>query len=226
MQTMKLSDSTVDILKNFSVINPNILFKRGNTLNTIAEAKNIMASAKISEEIPTEFGIFDLTQFLSTVSLLENPDLEFTENSVLVRDGNASIQYYYSSPEVLTVPTKTVNMPNPDVVFNLPSDTINKIKRASSVLGHPTLQITGAKGRITLQIVDLKNPTANKYSIVIDEKNACNEVFSFVMVIGNLKMMAGDYVVSISSKLISHFKNTSTPVEYWIALEKTSTFGK
>ena len=223
---MKLSVSTVDILKNFSAINPNILFKRGNTLNTIAEAKNIMASAKISEEIPTEFGIFDLTQFLSTVSLLENPDLEFTENSVLVRDGNASIQYYYSSPEVLTVPTKTVNMPNPDVVFNLPSDTINKIKRASSVLGHPTLQITGAKGRITLQIVDLKNPTANKYSIVIDEKNACNEVFSFVMVIGNLKMMAGDYVVSISSKLISHFKNTSTPVEYWIALEKTSTFGK
>ena len=223
---MKLSDSTVDILKNFSAINPNILFKRGNTLNTIAEAKNIMASAKISEEIPTEFGIFDLTQFLSTVSLLENPDLQFTENSVLVRDGNASIQYYYSSPEVLTVPTKTVNMPNPDVVFNLPSDTINKIKRASSVLGHPTLQITGASGRITLQIVDLKNPTANKYSIVIDEKNACNEVFSFVMVIGNLKMMAGDYVVSISSKLISHFKNTSTPVEYWIALEKTSTFGK
>lgn len=223
---MKLSDNTVDILKNFSAINPNMLFRPGSTLSTIAEAKNIVASAKISEEIPTEFGIFDLTQFLSTISLLENPELEFTDSSVMVRDGNASIQYYYSSPDVLTVPNKSVNMPSSEVVFNLSSDTISKIKRAASVLGHPTLQILGSKGKITLQIVDLKNPTANKYTIVIDEKNACNEVFSFVMVIGNLKMMAGDYVVSISSKLISHFKNTSTPVEYWIALEKTSTFGK
>lgn len=223
---MKLSDNTVDILKNFSVINPNMLFRPGSTLSTIAEAKNIVASAKISEEIPAEFGIFDLTQFLSTISLLENPELEFTDSSVMVRDGNASIQYYYSSPDVLTVPNKSVNMPSSEVVFNLSSDTISKIKRAASVLGHPTLQILGSKGKITLQIVDLKNPTANKYTIVIDEKNACNEVFSFVMVIGNLKMMAGDYVVSISSKLISHFKNTSTPVEYWIALEKTSTFGK
>lgn len=223
---MKLSDNTVDILKNFSAINPNMLFRPGSTISTIAEAKNIVASAKISEEIPSEFGIFDLTQFLSTISLLENPELEFTDSSVMVRDGNASIQYYYSSPDVLTVPNKTVNMPNADVVFNLSSDMISKIKRAASVLGHPTLQILGSKGKITLQIVDLKNPTANKYTIVIDEKNACNEVFSFVMVIGNLKMMAGDYVVSVSSKLISHFKNTSTPVEYWIALEKTSTFGK
>jgi hypothetical protein len=223
---MKLSDNTVDILKNFSAINPNMLFRPGSTISTIAEAKNIVASAKISEQIPSEFGIFDLTQFLSTISLLENPELEFTDSSVMVRDGNASIQYYYSSPDVLTVPNKTVNMPNAEVVFNLSSDMISKIKRAASVLGHPTLQILGSNGKITLQIVDLKNPTANKYTIVIDEKNACNEVFSFVMVIGNLKMMAGDYVVSISSKLISHFKNTSTPVEYWIALEKTSTFGK
>ncbi len=223
---MKLSDNTVDILKNFSAINPNMLFRPGSTISTIAEAKNIVASAKISEQIPAEFGIFDLTQFLSTISLLENPELEFTDSSVMVRDGNASIQYYYSSPDVLTVPNKTVNMPNADVVFNLSSDMISKIKRAASVLGHPTLQILGSKGKITLQIVDLKNPTANKYTIVIDEKNACNEVFSFIMVIGNLKMMAGDYVVSVSSKLISHFKNTSTPVEYWIALEKTSTFGK
>jgi hypothetical protein len=223
---MKLSDNTVDILKNFSAINPNMLFRPGSTISTIAEAKNIVASAKISEQIPAEFGIFDLTQFLSTISLLENPELEFTDSSVMVRDGSASIQYYYSSPDVLTVPNKTVNMPNADVVFNLSSDMISKIKRAASVLGHPTLQILGSKGKITLQIVDLKNPTANKYTIVIDEKNACNEVFSFIMVIGNLKMMAGDYVVSVSSKLISHFKNTSTPVEYWIALEKTSTFGK
>lgn len=222
---MKLSETTIDILKNFSAINPNMVFKEGATLATIAEAKNIMASATIEERIPREFGIYDLNEFLSTISLVENPDLDFGKDSITVSDGNASIEYFYSSPEVLTAPTKTVTMPKADVKVILTADTINKIKKAAAVLGHPTLQISGKNGVVSCQVIDLKNKTANKYSIVVDEKNACKEVFSFVIVIGNLKMLPGDYTVSISSKLISHFKNATTPIEYWIALEKDSTFG-
>jgi len=222
---MKLSETTIDILKNFSAINPNMVFKEGTTVSTIAEAKNIMASATIEERIPREFGIYDLNEFLSTISLIENPTLDFGKDSIAVSDDSSSIEYFYSSPEVLTAPTKNVTMPKAEVKVTLTADQINKIKKAASVLGHPTLQFSGKGGVITAKIVDLKNTTANKYSVVIDEKNACKEVFSFVIVIGNLKMLPGDYTVSMSSKLISHFKNNSIPVEYWIALEKDSTFG-
>ena len=221
---MKLSENTLDILKNFSVINPNMLFKPGQTLSTIAEAKNIMASAKIEESIPSEFGIYDLTEFLSTLSLTQEPELEFLEDSLTIREKNASIRYFYSGKELLTVPTKNVTMPKAELQISLTEDDLNKVKRAASVLGHPNLEIAGKNGIISLQVVDPKNPTANKYSLVIDENNACKETFSFIVVIGNLKIIPGDYVVSISSKLISHFKNTSVPIEYWIALEKTSTF--
>lgn len=222
---MKLSETTIDILKNFSAINPNMVFKEGNAVATIAEAKNIMASATIEERITREFGIYDLNEFLSTISLISDPTLDLGKDSITVRDDSSSIEYFYSSPEVLTAPTKNVTMPKADVKVTLTADQINKIKKAASVLGHPTLQFSGKNGVVTAQIVDLKNKTANKYSVVIDEKNACKEVFSFVIVIGNLKMLPGDYTVSMSSKLISHFKNNSTPVEYWIALEKDSTFG-
>ena len=221
---MKLSETTIDILKNFSAINPNMLFRPGQTIGTIAEAKNIMASAKIEENIPSEFGIYDLTEFLSTLSLTQDPDLEFHEDSLTIREKNASIRYFYSSKELLTIPTKNVTMPKAELQISLSEDDLNKVRRAASVLGHPNLEITGKDGVINLQVVDPKNPTANKYSLTIDENNACTATFSFVVVIGNLKMLPGDYVVSISSKLISHFKNTTTPVEYWIALEKTSTF--
>lgn len=222
---MKLSEITVDILKNFSAINPNIAFKEGSSIATIAEAKNIMASATIEERITREFGIYDLNEFLSTISLIENPNLDLGSNSITASDDLTAIEYYYSSPEVLTVPTKQVTMPKAEVSFTLTADHITKIKKAAAVLGHATLQFSAKNGVITAKIIDLKNSTANKYSVVIDEKNACKEVFSFIIVIGNLKMLPGDYTVSMSSKLISHFKNNSVPVEYWIALEKDSTFG-
>lgn len=222
---MKLSEKTLDVLKNFSAINPNMVFKPGKTISTISEAKNIMANATIEDEIPTQFGIYDLTEFLSALALVNDPELEFKSDSVVINDGATSIRYFYSAPELLTAPTRQVNMPKPEVKLTLTADVINKIKRAASVLGHATLVIDGASGKITISVLDMKNTTANQYTILVDKDNACKSNFSFVMVIGNLKMIPGDYEVSISSKLISHFRNTNAPVEYWIALEKNSVFG-
>ena len=221
---MKLSEDTVNLLKNFSAINPNMVFKAGNTINTISEAKNILATAQIAEKFEKTFGIYDLIEFLAAVSLVEDPELTLNESSITIRDGVTSIEYFYSEPSILTSPAKMVTMPKPEVVLNLSADVINKIKRASAVFGHASLAITGDKGRVSVSIVDPKNPSANTYSILLDEANDCKESFTFVMAIGNLKMLPGDYTVEISSKLISHFKNNSTPVEYYIALEKTSTF--
>lgn len=221
---MKLSENTISLLKNFSGINPNMVFKAGNSIATIAEAKNIMASATIAESFPREFGIYDLNEFLSAISLIDDADLDFGQDSITISNGKTSVQYFYSSLELLTSPSKQVSMPNPELTFTLSESIINKIRKASAVLGHGTLEIKGNKGQIIINLTDLKNASANKYSIVVDENNACREVFSFILVIGNLKMVAGDYTVEISSKLISHLKHTTLPVEYWIALEKTSTF--
>jgi len=201
-----------------------MVFKPGSSIATIAEAKNIMASATITESFPQEFGIYDLNEFLSTLALVENPDLSFSEDSITIKDGKTSIRYFYASMDLLTAPSKQVTMPNPEVSFILSEDVLNKVKRASSVLGHANIEIKGENGKIIVNLTDAKNASANKYSIVVDENNACKEVLSFILVIGNLKMVSGDYTVEISSKLISHLKHTTLPVEYWIALEKTSTF--
>lgn len=221
---MKLSENTINLLKNFAGINPNMVFKPGSSIATIAEAKNIMASATITESFPQEFGIYDLNEFLSTLALVENPELSFSEDSITIKDGKTSIRYFYASMDLLTAPSKQVTMPNPEVTFILSEDVLNKVKRASAVLGHANIEIKGENGKIVVNLTDAKNASANKYSIVVDENNACKEAFSFILVIGNLKMVSGDYTVEISSKLISHLKHTTLPVNYWIALEKTSTF--
>ena len=77
---------------------------------------------------------------------------------------------------------------------------------------------------LSLSVVDSQNATSNAFSIDVSG-DFTDDNFNFIFNIANLKMIPGDYEVGISSKLISHFVNKEMGIEYWIALEKTSTFG-
>ena len=70
---MKLSTQTISILKNFGAINQGIFFKKGKTLKTVSSHKNILAQANINEEVPAEFGVYDLNNFLSVISYFFSP---------------------------------------------------------------------------------------------------------------------------------------------------------
>jgi hypothetical protein len=219
-----LSPDTLSILKNFATINSNLVVKPGEPLSTISEAKNIMAIATIVEAFPQQFGIYDLTGFLSAIDLVGEPDLDFSEDSVVLSSGKSKVKYRFADESILTTPSKKINMPNADVTVEVTADSLNKIRKAGGALGHSVVSITGKDGVISLAVLDPKNPTANSFSIVIDDNNASKASFDLQFLISNLKVIAGNYVVEISSKLISHWKNQSVAVEYFIALEKTSTF--
>jgi hypothetical protein len=142
-----------------------------------------------------------------------------------VASGDQRIQYYYAETDILTQPTKDITMPNAEVGINLSEAILDKIKKAAAVLGHLELSISGDGGVITAKVLDVKDATANTFDIIIDRDNACKETFNFVVNIPNLKLLPGDYYVSISSKLISNWQNTNYPVEYFIALERSSSYG-
>ena len=139
---MKFSKQTFEILKNFSTINSNILVKPGNKIGTISPSKNLMAEAVVAEEFGVEFGIWDLSKFLGTISLFQDPEFEFEEKYVLVKSSTGScVKYYYSEPSLLTVPQNKIAMPDTVISFNLPQSTFNEIQRAGSVLQLPDLAI-------------------------------------------------------------------------------------
>lgn len=222
---MILSDNTLEVLKNFASINPNLVFKPGQRLSTISEAKTIMAKAEIVEDFPQEFGIYDLNEFLSVYGLIEDATLEFGDKSVTIKnDESKRIQYYFSEIDILTQPSKDITMPDAEVGINLTDDTLKALKQASSVLGHTDLALVGEGGVITAKVFDEKDATSNTFELTLDKDNACKNDFNFVVNMPNLKLLPGDYFVSISSKLISNWTNNDYPVEYFIALEKTSTF--
>lgn len=224
---MELSNYTMQALKNFASINSNLVIQQGNTIMTMAEAKNVLAMTKTSEVFPQEFGIYDLQEFLNVLGLVNSPRLRFEQEYVLVGDttGRTQIKYFFSDTEMLTSPTKPIEMPDPEVTFVLDQSTINNLKRAASALGHSEVSITYVDNVIRLSVLDSENSTSNTYSIDVDGESSLKSC-NFVININNLKMISGDYNVSISTKLISQFTNTNEELDlrYWVALEKSSTF--
>lgn len=222
---MKISKETLDVLKNFSAINPNLVIEQGNKLSTIAEAKNIMASCEVAETFDKDIGIYDLNEFLSALSLIEDPEFVFGDQSVSIKSDFTSLTYRYADRSILTSPEKGVNMPEADVNVQLSAEVINHIRRAGAALNHPIVSITTNANdtKLYLQVKDPSNSSSNIFQHEIDANYDADSTFDFQFLISNLKLIGGDYEVSVSSKLISHWKciNNSS-VEYWIALEKTS----
>jgi hypothetical protein len=222
--TVKLSKETLNIFKNYSTINSNILVNPGNTISTVTPAKNLMAEAKVAETFDVEFGVWDLSKFLGTISLFQDPDFEFNKKFVLIRSGTGScVKYYYAEPSLLTVPTKKVQMPETVVSFNLTESSFSEIQRASSVLQLPDLSIQSKDGVILAVVIDGSDPSSNDYSIELG-LNETGANFDFRFKIENLKFIPGDYTVNITEKIVSEFVNTSVDLTYWVALESSSTY--
>lgn len=226
---MKLSNETISLLNNFSSINSNMLFKPGTKIATMADTRNLFAEADITEDFGQEFAIYDLKEFLSAIDLINDGDIEVDSsgNFVNVHNKQTSIVYYTTDKENITVPpAKGIKMPDPDVTFVLSPENVSAMRKAAGVLGHANVSIVGNAGVIKLSVYDKKESTSNRFDIVIDENNDCKESFEFVLIIGDLKIISGNYKVELSSKLITKFTNQDIPVCYWIAAEKTSTFGE
>ena len=224
---MKLSESTLSLLKNFSTINQSILFKQGTKLRTISVMKNILAEATVSEELPKDFGIYDLGQFLNGLSLHNSPELDFQEdNHVVIKEGRSRSKYFFADPQVIvTPPEKEMTLPSEDVSFELSTDQLDKLLKAAAIYQLPDLAVVGGNGVVKIVVRDKKNDTSNDFAITVGEtSNYFCKNFSFNFKVENIKILPGNYEVVVSQKLLSRFKSKNQDLTYFIALEPDSTF--
>lgn len=218
---MKLSKETIAIIKNFAGINSNLLLKQGNKLATISAQKNVMADVTVSETFP-DFGIYDLNEFLGAMSLFDDPELTFEDKVCKITQGNMSIKYYAADATVLTAPSKPITFPEAEINFDLSNQMLTMIQRTASVLKASDVSIVGSDGKITLVVGDKKNATGNSFSEPVGNTD---KSFKVNLKVENLKMIPGDYTVSVSSKKISRFKSsTNGDLVYYVAVEADSTF--
>ena len=223
-EPMKLSEKTLTLLKNFSTINQSILFKKGNSLRTISVMKNILAEAQIDEDLPKDFGIYDLNQFLNGLGLHQSPELDFQDDSyVLIKEGKMRSKYFFADPNVIvTPPDKEITLPSEEASFELSTSQLDKLLKAAAIYQLPDLSVVGGDGVVKVLVRDKKNDTSNDFSIVVGETES---TFSFNFKVENIKILPGTYRVDVSQKLLSRFTCQNYALKYYIALEPDSTFG-
>ena len=231
---MKLSEKSRKLLDNFSDINQSILFKSGNKLRTISVMKNILAEATITEELPKDFGIYDLGQFLNGLSLHTNPELDFSnDNHVIIREGKMRSKFFFADPKVIiSPPEKPLALPSEDVTFELSTEQLDKLLRAAGIYQLPDLSVVGENGVVKILVRDKKNSASNDFAITVGETE---DTFTFNFKVENIKIPCDNaslraclpdaYSVIVSQKLLSCFTSTHNDLTYYIALEPDSSFG-
>jgi hypothetical protein len=225
---MKLSNDTLNILKNFASINTGIVFHQGKTIKTISGNKNILAEATITEEIPVEFGVYDLNNFLTVLSLhKEDPVIDFGDKMAVISglSGRSKLNYRFCDPTmVVAPPAKPIAMPDAEIAFELSDSDLEWVIRSSSVLSSPNIAVVSDGSKISLQCFDATNDAASTNTLDVTDGNG--DRFKMIFKTEALKMIPGSYDVRVSSKGVSHFRNKAKDLQYWITTEAGSTYSK
>lgn len=218
---MKLSKETLALIKNYASINSNLLLKAGNKLSTLAVGNTIMSTVTVAETFPSEFGIYDVNEFLGALSLFEDADLDFSDKYVTISQGKGSIKYFAAAESAMVVPKKDITFPDAEINFTLDANVYSMILKTAPLLKSSDVSFVGNGSTISVVVVDKKNQTGNAYNY---ELGTTTLNFKVNLKIENLKMLPGDYDVSISSKKISRFKAKGSDLVYYVAVEADSAF--
>ena len=218
---MLLSENTVSVLKNFNSINTGMFFKKGNVLRTVNGGKTIMAEAVIDEEIPSDFGIHELSQLLAIISLHKTPpELLINHNDLVIKsvDGKSKITYRCCSAEMIKVPPdKNLVLPTKDLTFTLNSEDLEWIIKSSSVLAAPNIFIRSQDGKLQIGAYDSQNDSAHTDTVTLQDYSGDPLLVTFKT--ENWKLVPGTYTVTLSTKGMAHFQHTERKIQYWLALE-------
>jgi len=216
---MKISKDTLDVLKNYASINTNILVREGSTLATISTGKNIFSRTTVKETFDREFAIYDLNSLLALLTLMEDTDVEFGDESITISKERSQFEYYYADPSIIvSAPDKTIEV-DKHYSFELTENEVGMIMKAASVVAAPMLSVVAKDGKVTLSVGDPATPRSNTFRHVIGESNL---EFDCRLAIENFKVIPGDYSVTLSQKKFMHLTNKANDLQYWLALEPSS----
>lgn len=225
---MKLEGRTLQILKNFSTINPSLQFKQGSFITTISPLKTVMAKAAIKEHIPHTFAIYELSRFLGVLSLFESPNITLEDKYLVINSEGKQVQYTYADPKLIVVPgDKEIKLPESEISFTLESQVLQQVLKAMGVLGLPEIAVTGENGIIHIQALDSKNPSSDTYSVKIESpiyNVDAQAKFKMIFLAENIKILPETYRMSISSRGLAHLQGND--IEYWITTESSSSYHK
>jgi len=214
---MKLSEYTLSVLKNFANINSGVVLRPGNVQKTMSDEQSILVEAELEEAFPQDFGVYDLNQFLGNISTLGDPELEFHDKWVNLKDSDLTVKYFGCDASLIkSPPAKGLTLDNPDVTFDLTNATLSKLLKLASMNVLPHLSIVGENGELLIKTHEKGNDTSNSVESVNIGKTDKTFVASFKT--ENIKLLPDDYTVDIKLGAFAKFTSKTKKITYFIAL--------
>jgi len=228
--TIELCEETLEIMRNFSTINPSIFIRAGDIMDTLSISNQMMGRAQVPEIFPVDVPIYDFVKFLNQLKLYSQPVLVFDgdkPNCVFIKDidperNDASTKWVFSDPKTIHKPLKSLGIPKPDIRFDVPKDKLEVLVKAAQIFNFENIRVQRiADDAISITVIDLDDVEGTHYRFTLPaEIDTVMGDFNIVFKIDNLRILPFDYSIAISRKKYSHWFNQG--VEYFITLDKRS----
>lgn len=225
MQTVKFSQRTLQILKNFSGIMPSIQFKAGDTHRTMTDSRGVIADAQLDFSFETSFCVADLPAFLAVFSSFKEPEIQVSDHAITVMQGQRKFTFQLTRPDCIKLPPEgTVNFENKLIEFNLSQEFMADLLRSVRTIKHDFVTLNGDGTEVSISTYSENDPNSlTKYELTGLAKT--DRIFKFVFRVDNLtNIMSDDYTVDIILKKggrgLSRFR--SKDVTYYVAVEANS----
>jgi hypothetical protein len=226
--TMKLSDTTLKILKNFSEINNSIFIRKHSSLVTVDPQLRIVADAELDVPFEKDFAIYNLGEFLAVNSAQQNSSLIFEDDKVVFSNeaSSSTLDYFYSDPtnvqDAMPTRNKIPTVFHEDSIvhrFTVTESDLKSIRLSASLLSLTHISFIGSQDSIKIVVRDLASKsTQNKYTVTLSSKTRGEFDQTFNMLFENLKIISDTYDVELSPS-VAHFIGKNTGVQYWVVME-------
>lgn len=202
---MRVSSKTLKIMENFAQINNSVYLDERGYLKNVSAAKNVIGLAKIEEDFGVKVAIYNLSEFCGIVRMFNldaEVDFEFTEDTVVITQGNTSVTYFLSNPDHIYNRTKAYASYFSDDQFKgsfkLDDTTFQSLLKASKIMGLKTVNIQVKKDKGTISLLDPSNSAANKYKLELEGSGTC----ACKLLTDNLNFIRGDYDVFVFERYV------------------------
>jgi len=161
--------------------------------------------SKFGEEKFEKFGIFNLSELLSILGVVENASVELKDGIITISNETSSIKYFTTNIDLLSQ-TFSANPRIPEnikaaptaMLFTLEASVLDKLKKTSTLMKLEQLVIENDGDKIYLTITGSNKDSSNNYKVRID--NIINEGnHKIVLDMENIKKIpAGEYEVKVA----------------------------
>lgn len=226
---MKLTETTILLLKNFARFNPHIVIEEGNIIRTCSDKKTVLVRAVVDDEFEHELVLGDITEFLKVYDLFDEPELTIDGDVILLTDvSGASQEYYMSDKEELIFELRDVKKPLGEVNIELPYALLDRALKAAAVNGVEDIAVVAENGQVFLKALDKENPK-KIFSVLLssEDMGEFTAYFKHTKKGVKLDLLPLDYNLNINTECgCARFISESDGLEliYTIALQRDSKF--